>query len=203
MWQIMSLEPNSRLGVAFKGCPGVDLCLSACVSWFPFLSPEGACVSHMWVGRAGLERALARAVWPSASSQPGAGMKTEGFSQYPGQPMFKEYCRLKKSNTFPFTRPASAPHACQGRLRGEQVGHVMSVLTEPAAAPTQPPPLQAQGGCDSEDAGFSACNPLSGVLGGSTALCTSQPPGECEQQRDPHLQRTEAEGRFPPTWFLG
>lgn len=96
MWQIMSLKPNSRLGVAFKGCLGVDLRLSACVSGFPFLSPEGACVSHMWVGRAGLERALARAVWPSASSRPGAGMKTEGFSQYPGQPMFKEYYRLKK-----------------------------------------------------------------------------------------------------------
>lgn len=79
----------------------------------------------------------------------------------------------------------------------------MSVLTEPAATPTQPPPLQAQGGRDSEDAGFSACNPLSGVLGGSAAFCTPQPPGECEQQRDSHPQWTETEGTTPPTWVPG
>lgn len=61
MWQIMSVELNLRLGVAFKGCPGVGLCLRGCVSGFrpahiflPLLSLEGACVSHMWEGRAGL-----------------------------------------------------------------------------------------------------------------------------------------------------
>lgn len=56
--------------------------------------------------------------------------------------------------------------------RGTCETGLVRVLAEPAAAPTQPPPLQAQGGCDSEDAGFSACNPLSRVLGGSSALCT-------------------------------
>lgn len=81
-------------------------------------------------------------------------------------------------------------------------GHVC-VLVEPAATPTQPSPLQAQGGCNSEDAGFGACDPLSGVLGGSTALCTPQPSGEREQRRDPHLQWTEAKGRTPPIWLLG
>lgn len=77
----------------------------------------------------------------------------------------------------------------------------MSVFAEPAATPTQPSPPQAQGGCDPEDAGFSACNPLSRVLGCSTALCTPQPPGECEQ-RDPHFQWTEVKGRSLPIWLL-
>lgn len=52
--------------------------------------------------------------------------------------MFEEYYRLKKkkSNTFPFTRPASALRACQGRWRGKQVGQVMSVCLQSQ----QPPP---------------------------------------------------------------
>lgn len=44
--------------------------------------------------------------------------------------------KKKKSNTFPFTRPASAPRACQGPWRGEQVGQVMSVCLQSQ----QPPP---------------------------------------------------------------
>lgn len=88
MWQIMSeREVNLRLGVAFKGCPGVGLRLSGCVSGFrpahiflPLLSPEGAHGSHMWAGRAEL------LIIPSSRGTelelcgPGTGMKTEGFS---------------------------------------------------------------------------------------------------------------------------
>lgn len=202
-WQ-MGLVLSSRLGVEWAGAFG------SCVSGFrpahiflPLLSPEGACVNHMWVGGAGLPLTLPRG-WLSVSCVAISFFLTWGFSWSPGHPMLQE--EAQKLTTFPFSRPASAPGVLTfmpGTVeRGTgRTGHVC-VFAEPAATPTQPSPPQAQGGCDPEDAGFSACDPLSRVLGCSASFCTPQPPGECEQQRDPHFQWTEVKGRSPPISLL-
>lgn len=59
VWQ-MGLELNLTLGVALLQTPGVAPALVAVSGFrpahlfFSLLSPEGACVSHLWEGRAGL-----------------------------------------------------------------------------------------------------------------------------------------------------
>lgn len=188
-------EPGAELETGCGlGCPGVGLRLSGCVSGFrpahiflPVLSLDGACVRHMWVGRAEL------LISPSSR---GTEFELCGHQPLPGlgqgcklrasdQPMLEEYYRLEKKKMlhFPLYQTSQCSACVPGTMERETGGTGdVCVLAESAAAPTQPPPLQAQGGCDPEDAGFSACDPLSGVLGGSAALCTSQPPGKCEQQ---------------------
>lgn len=57
VWQ-MGLVLSSRLDVEWAGAFSSRVSGFRPAHIFPLLSPEGACVNHIWVGRAGLPLTL-------------------------------------------------------------------------------------------------------------------------------------------------
>lgn len=112
--------------------------------FLPLLSPEGACVNHMWVGGAGLPLTLPRGRL-NLSCVAISLFLTWGFSWSPGHPTLQE--EAQKLNAFPFSRPASAPGvlACMPGMveRGAgRKGHVCvcRASSHPHPAITSPSP---------------------------------------------------------------